>query len=131
MPSSLQHTIIYLLRFACFKLELLFSNLIIFKHFVGECRLENMRTLCVACHSDVTRAQCAERRSTRSKAKKQLKEIMSEMKNKDTEINLKVCPETSTLFLFPKCVFNSCFLIRNLPLPEATVQFKLSLHEQS
>nr|XP_011464335.1 PREDICTED: DNA annealing helicase and endonuclease ZRANB3 isoform X2 [Fragaria vesca subsp. vesca] len=55
----------------------------------GECRLENMRTLCVACHSDVTRAQCAERRSTRSKAKKQLKEIMSEMKNKDTEINLK------------------------------------------
>ncbi|KAK3009226.1 hypothetical protein RJ639_014763 [Escallonia herrerae] len=25
----------------------------------GECRLENMRTLCVACHADVTAAQCA------------------------------------------------------------------------
>ncbi|XP_024170416.1 DNA annealing helicase and endonuclease ZRANB3 isoform X3 [Rosa chinensis] len=55
----------------------------------GECRLENMRTLCVACHSDVTRAQCAERRSTRSKAKKQLKAIMSDLKNKGTEINPK------------------------------------------
>ncbi|KAK7852707.1 dna annealing helicase and endonuclease zranb3 [Quercus suber] len=47
----------------------------------GECRLENMRTLCVACHSEVTAAQCAERRSTRAKAKKQLKVILSELRN--------------------------------------------------
>ncbi|KAJ8753320.1 hypothetical protein K2173_019719 [Erythroxylum novogranatense] len=39
----------------------------------GECKLENMRTLCVACHYDVTAAQCAERRITRAKARKQLK----------------------------------------------------------
>ncbi|KAF8408173.1 hypothetical protein HHK36_007315 [Tetracentron sinense] len=47
----------------------------------GECRLENMRTLCVACHAEVTAAQCAERRSTRVKAKKQLKVIMNDLKN--------------------------------------------------
>ncbi|XP_034673278.1 DNA annealing helicase and endonuclease ZRANB3 isoform X2 [Vitis riparia] len=47
----------------------------------GECRLENMRTLCVACHSDVTAAQCAERRSVRIKAKKQLKVIMNSLKD--------------------------------------------------
>ncbi|KAJ0049423.1 hypothetical protein Pint_16189 [Pistacia integerrima] len=47
----------------------------------GECRLENMRTLCVACHYDVTKAQCAERRSTRAKARKQLKVIMSGLRN--------------------------------------------------
>ncbi|KAL2479170.1 SNF2 domain-containing protein [Forsythia ovata] len=43
----------------------------------GECKLENMRTLCVACHADVTAEQCAERRKTRNKAKKQLQGIMS------------------------------------------------------
>ncbi|KAJ4713121.1 DNA annealing helicase and endonuclease ZRANB3 [Melia azedarach] len=47
----------------------------------GECRLENMRTLCVACHYDVTTAQCAERRSTRAKARKQLKVIMDGLRN--------------------------------------------------
>uniref|UniRef100_F6GT28 HNH domain-containing protein n=1 Tax=Vitis vinifera TaxID=29760 RepID=F6GT28_VITVI len=47
----------------------------------GECRLENMRTLCVGCHSDVTAAQCAERRSVRIKAKKQLKVIMNSLKD--------------------------------------------------
>ncbi|XP_010546167.1 PREDICTED: DNA annealing helicase and endonuclease ZRANB3 isoform X2 [Tarenaya hassleriana] len=47
----------------------------------GECRLENMRTLCVACHADVTAAQCAERRDIRSKARKQLKTTLKELKN--------------------------------------------------
>ncbi|KAM6593938.1 hypothetical protein CsatA_001641 [Cannabis sativa] len=47
----------------------------------GECKLENMRTLCIACHSDVTKAQCAERRLTRARAKKQLKAIMNGLKN--------------------------------------------------
>ncbi|KAL5544566.1 hypothetical protein UlMin_008350 [Ulmus minor] len=52
----------------------------------GECRLENMRTLCVACHYDVTKAQCAERRAARVKAKKQLKAVMNALKNvQDTE----------------------------------------------
>ncbi|KAF8399557.1 hypothetical protein HHK36_015424 [Tetracentron sinense] len=45
----------------------------------GECRLENMRTLCVACHADVTAAQRAERRSTRVKAKEQLKVTMNDL----------------------------------------------------
>ncbi|GAB4860822.1 hypothetical protein Ancab_035984 [Ancistrocladus abbreviatus] len=43
----------------------------------GECRVENMRTLCVACHADVTSAQCAERRL----ARKQLKNVMTAIKN--------------------------------------------------
>ncbi|EOY21978.1 SNF2 domain-containing protein / helicase domain-containing protein / HNH endonuclease domain-containing protein, putative isoform 1 [Theobroma cacao] len=47
----------------------------------GECRLENMRTLCVACHADVTAVQCAERSSMRIKAKKNLKAIMSDLRN--------------------------------------------------
>ncbi|XP_042500157.1 DNA annealing helicase and endonuclease ZRANB3 isoform X2 [Macadamia integrifolia] len=47
----------------------------------GECRLENMRTLCVACHSEVTASQCMERRLARAKAKEQLKEIMKSIKN--------------------------------------------------
>ncbi|BFG32841.1 hypothetical protein CerSpe_191140 [Prunus speciosa] len=51
----------------------------------GECKLENMRTLCVACHSDVTKQQCAERHSTRIKAKKKLKAIMTNLKHKGTE----------------------------------------------
>ncbi|GFP84534.1 swi/snf-related matrix-associated actin-dependent regulator of chromatin subfamily a-like protein 1 [Phtheirospermum japonicum] len=42
----------------------------------GECKLENLRTLCVVCHADVTTAQCSERRIARNKAKKQLKEAM-------------------------------------------------------
>lgn len=39
-----------------------------------------MRTLCVACHADVTAAQCAERRLAKQKAKKQLKIIMNNLK---------------------------------------------------
>ncbi|KAH6801112.1 SNF2 domain-containing protein / helicase domain-containing protein / HNH endonuclease domain-containing protein [Perilla frutescens var. hirtella] len=49
----------------------------------GECRLENMRTLCIACHAAVTTAQCAERRIARKKAKKQLKETMSGLINSE------------------------------------------------
>jgi len=33
---------------------------------IGECKLENMRTLCVAYHYDVTAAQCVERRIARA-----------------------------------------------------------------
>ncbi|KDP31309.1 hypothetical protein JCGZ_11685 [Jatropha curcas] len=51
----------------------------------GECRLENMRTLCVACHSDVTAAQRAERRLTRAKAREQLKIIMNQLKDQNLE----------------------------------------------
>ncbi|XP_045825146.1 DNA annealing helicase and endonuclease ZRANB3 isoform X2 [Trifolium pratense] len=47
----------------------------------GECKLENMRTLCVACHHDVTAVQCADRRIIRANARKQLKELMNTMKN--------------------------------------------------
>ncbi|RWW22119.1 hypothetical protein GW17_00013693 [Ensete ventricosum] len=47
----------------------------------GECSLENMRTLCVACHSEVTMAQQDERRLERMQAKKQLKIAMKELGN--------------------------------------------------
>ncbi|OMO52998.1 SNF2-related protein [Corchorus olitorius] len=54
----------------------------------GECRLENMRTLCVACHADVTAAQCAERRLMRIKAKNKLKSVLNELRNSEnTEMN--------------------------------------------
>ncbi|CAN6470106.1 unnamed protein product [Victoria cruziana] len=45
----------------------------------GECRLENMRTLCVSCHSKITATQRVERKLARSEAKKQLKNIMEEL----------------------------------------------------
>ncbi|XP_060205009.1 uncharacterized protein LOC132632894 isoform X4 [Lycium barbarum] len=47
----------------------------------GECRIENMRTLCVACHADVTAAQHSERRLTRLVAKKKLKAVISNLKS--------------------------------------------------
>ncbi|KAI5648248.1 hypothetical protein M9H77_34253 [Catharanthus roseus] len=55
----------------------------------GECRLENMRTLCVTCHADVTAAQCAERRLAREMAKRQLKALMKNLKDAEEsgEIN--------------------------------------------
>ncbi|XP_006286920.2 DNA annealing helicase and endonuclease ZRANB3 [Capsella rubella] len=55
----------------------------------GECRLENMRTLCVACHADVTAAQCAERKLIRSEARKQLKNTLKELRNitKQTDLS--------------------------------------------
>ncbi|KAI9117591.1 hypothetical protein K1719_011757 [Acacia pycnantha] len=52
----------------------------------GECRLENMRTLCVACHYDVTTTQCAERRKERTRARKQLKLVMRELKAGQTKV---------------------------------------------
>ncbi|KAL8547085.1 hypothetical protein ACS0TY_006711 [Phlomoides rotata] len=53
----------------------------------GECKLENMRTLCVACHADVTAAQCRDRRIARNKTRKQLKETMSKVLQKcDLEV---------------------------------------------
>ncbi|KAJ6296839.1 hypothetical protein OIU78_022545 [Salix suchowensis] len=56
----------------------------------GECKVENMRTLCVACHSKVTAAQRAERCSTREKARKQLEVIMNDMKYmEETATNVK------------------------------------------
>lgn len=84
-----------------FKLGSKFIKFIFVKITVGECRLENMRTLCVACHSDVTAAQCADRRSTRAKAKKQLKVIMNDLKNdqktKKTNTNIEVYSESTGL----------------------------------
>ncbi|XP_010424730.1 PREDICTED: DNA annealing helicase and endonuclease ZRANB3-like [Camelina sativa] len=59
----------------------------------GECRLENMRTLCVACHADVTAAQCVERKVIRSEARKQLKNTLKELRNipKQTDLSADDC----------------------------------------
>ncbi|XP_047966683.1 DNA annealing helicase and endonuclease ZRANB3 isoform X2 [Salvia hispanica] len=62
----------------------------------GECKLENLRTLCIACHADVTSAQCAERRIARKKAKKQLKVTMSDLINSENRTDiLKKCDQQS------------------------------------
>lgn len=49
----------------------------------------------MACHYDVTTAQCAERRKERAKAKKQLKLVMNELKSGQmrdaTGSNIEVC----------------------------------------
>lgn len=70
--------------------------------FSGECNLDNMRTLCVVCHADVTAAQSAERCSLRKKARKQLKTMMSVLKNiQDSEQN---CGQKKVYFLMPKAL---------------------------
>lgn len=61
----------------------------------GECRLENMRTLCVACHADVTATQHTERRLTRLVAKKKLKAVMSNLKTTNKPKQKEVEPEGS------------------------------------
>ncbi|KGN63703.1 DNA annealing helicase and endonuclease ZRANB3 isoform X1 [Cucumis sativus] len=69
----------------------------------GECRLENMRTLCVACHFDVTAEQRAERRLVRLKAKKQLKDAIIDIKKGgntgriDTDIQKQVHDEQESV----------------------------------
>ncbi|KAG8496693.1 hypothetical protein CXB51_007940 [Gossypium anomalum] len=57
----------------------------------GECSLKNMRTLCVACHAVVTAAQCIERHSIRTKAKKKLKAIMADLKKAENMENNSSC----------------------------------------
>ncbi|KAJ6810855.1 DNA annealing helicase and endonuclease ZRANB3 [Iris pallida] len=49
----------------------------------GECRLENMRTLCVACHAETTMIQQKERKLERKRAKEQLKNTMKELDDCD------------------------------------------------
>ncbi|KAG0478254.1 hypothetical protein HPP92_012973 [Vanilla planifolia] len=49
----------------------------------GECRLENMRTLCVACHAEVTKAQGVERLLARKRAREQLKMTMKVLQHFD------------------------------------------------
>ncbi|RLN33318.1 DNA annealing helicase and endonuclease ZRANB3 [Panicum miliaceum] len=51
----------------------------------GECKLENMRTLCVACHYEVTRAQHKELKEIRKKAKEHLKNALNQQQNKASE----------------------------------------------
>lgn len=45
----------------------------------GLCELDNLRTLCVACHADVTKAQARERREERAREKLRVKDIRSFM----------------------------------------------------
>ncbi|KAJ1291737.1 hypothetical protein BS78_02G339000 [Paspalum vaginatum] len=51
----------------------------------GECKLENMRTLCVACHYQVTRAQHKELKEIRKKAKEHLKNALNKQKDEACE----------------------------------------------
>ncbi|XP_020151028.1 uncharacterized protein [Aegilops tauschii subsp. strangulata] len=42
----------------------------------GECMLENMRTLCVACHAEVTKAQQKERKEARKEERRKAEELL-------------------------------------------------------
>ncbi|PKA50317.1 hypothetical protein AXF42_Ash013406 [Apostasia shenzhenica] len=50
----------------------------------GECKVENMRTLCVVCHAEVTKAQRSELHLARKKAKEQLKIAMKRLETLET-----------------------------------------------
>ncbi|ONK60093.1 uncharacterized protein A4U43_C08F14100 [Asparagus officinalis] len=49
----------------------------------GECSLENMRTLCVGCHAEVTKAQQTDRKLAKQRAKEQLKTALKELEDTD------------------------------------------------
>ncbi|CAI9111969.1 OLC1v1012325C1 [Oldenlandia corymbosa var. corymbosa] len=62
----------------------------------GECTLENLRTLCVSCHADVTSAQNTKRAKdqvTDAQAKKRLKVAMKNLKNPRKPGEIDVRPE--------------------------------------
>jgi len=52
------------------------------KTLAGECSLENMRTLCVVCHAEVTKAQQTERKLAKRRAKEQLKTVLKELQDR-------------------------------------------------
>ncbi|KAJ3673121.1 hypothetical protein LUZ60_006495 [Juncus effusus] len=56
----------------------------------GECTLENLRTLCVACHHEVTKAQCHERKLIKRRAKELLKTANKEIEEEQTDEDLMV-----------------------------------------
>ncbi|KAJ4791573.1 chromatin remodeling factor18 [Rhynchospora pubera] len=56
----------------------------------GECSLENLRTLCVACHYEVTKAQCHERKLIRQRAKELLKNASKENEKEEDDEDLLV-----------------------------------------
>jgi hypothetical protein len=56
----------------------------------GECKLENMRTLCVACHYEVTRAQHKELKEIRKKAKEHLKNALNKQKDKVSSLSCRL-----------------------------------------
>lgn len=51
----------------------------------GECKLDNMRTLCVACHYEVTRGQHKDLKEIRKKAKEHLKNALNKQKDEANE----------------------------------------------
>ncbi|KAL5987291.1 hypothetical protein ACLOJK_038453 [Asimina triloba] len=65
----------------------------------GECNLENMRTLCVACHSEVTAAQRTDRRLTKMQAKEHLKLVMKQIKDKSRNERLEASDFSEKLIL--------------------------------
>ncbi|XP_058070254.1 uncharacterized protein LOC131219229 isoform X2 [Magnolia sinica] len=73
----------------------------------GECKLENMRTLCVACHSEVTAEQRTDRRLTRIKAKEQLKLVMRELKDGSRSEQMEVAEVWERLQKMTNCYSQS------------------------
>ncbi|KAL5725896.1 DNA helicase [Ranunculus cassubicifolius] len=69
----------------------------------GECMLENMRTLCVACHKEVTANQAKDRRLARIDANKRLKKMLRSLKNQtEAPINCnKQAEEDELLVMVP------------------------------
>ncbi|KAF3323361.1 DNA annealing helicase and endonuclease ZRANB3 [Carex littledalei] len=62
----------------------------------GECTLENLRTLCVACHYEVTKTQCHDRKLIKQRAKELLKNASKENgKEEDDEDLLVSVPGSS------------------------------------
>ncbi|RCV13837.1 hypothetical protein SETIT_2G378100v2 [Setaria italica] len=71
----------------------------------GECKVENMRTLCVACHYEVTRAQHKELKEIRKKAKEHLKNALNQQKDKASEATEEI-DDSSLLVTVPGSAYS-------------------------
>ena len=107
----------------------------IFWFFSGECKLENMRTLCVACHYEVTRAQHKELKEIRKKAKEHLKNALNQQNDKvsilsvsQSSLNFFFCKSKGAHVLWATSSLKSETAMFNLPSFDAPHVFVFLLH---
>ncbi|EEC82393.1 hypothetical protein OsI_26740 [Oryza sativa Indica Group] len=72
----------------------------------GECTLENLRTLCVACHSEVTCAQQKERKELTKKAKELLKNTVNNQQKDEASEAAEEDDDKSLLVVVPGSAYS-------------------------
>ena len=90
-----------------------------------------MRTLCIACHADVTAAQCVERCITRANAKRELKAAMKKSKDPQKRDTIDSKQEAFLLeitFIMISFLSGSCVSLFFFPETLNGILYKLKLY---